>query len=109
MKREKTTPFEVEQTLRQWGENLRTARIRRNMSLEEMADRIGVHRTVLSDVERGKPGTAVSAYIGMMWAMDMLPDMEHVAHPDNDHTGMALARIDERSRASGPRGMDNDF
>ncbi|MGO4566331.1 helix-turn-helix domain-containing protein [Rhizobium sp. 2YAF20] len=102
-------PFQVERALEVLGYNIKTARLRRNMSLQEMAERLGMHRTVLSDAERGKPGTAVAVYAGMLWAMDMLPDLQSVADPNNDSHGLALARSEERERASAPRGMNNDF
>jgi transcriptional regulator with XRE-family HTH domain len=106
---QRTVPFQVERALEVLGYNIKTARLRRNMSLQEMAERLGMHRTVLSDAERGKPGTAVAVYAGMLWAMDMLPDLQSVADPDSDSHGLALARSEERERASAPRGMNNDF
>lgn len=109
MAREKTVPFVVETTLRKLGEHIRTARTRRNVSLKEMSERLGIHRTVLSDAEHGKPGTAVSVYVSMLWAMDLLSDVEMIAHPAKDAHGLALARSEERSRASASKELDNDF
>lgn len=106
---QKTVPFLVERTLEELGHNIKTARLRRNMSLQEMAKRLGIHRTVLSDAEKGKPGTAISVYAGMLWAMDLLPSLQSVADPQLDSHGLALARSEERERASAPRGMNNDF
>lgn len=106
---QKEVPFQVEQALRQLGANIRKARVRRNISLKDMADRLGVHRSVLSDVENGRPGTAASAYAGMLWAMDLLSDLQPVADPETDSHGLALASSEERERASSPRGMNNDF
>lgn len=105
----KTIPFQIERALGELGHNIRKARVRRNISLAEMAERLGVHRTVLSDVEKGKPGTSIAAYAGMLWAMDLLPELQAVADPQNDSHGLALASREERERASSPRGMDNDF
>lgn len=105
----KTLPYEVEDRLQKLGANIRTARIRRNISIAEMAERLGVHRSVVGDVERGRPGTAMSAYMGALWVLDLLHDMEDVAHPENDTVGQTLARNEERERASRPRGMTNDF
>lgn len=106
---QKLVPYQVETTLKQLGSNIRTARVRRNVSLKDMADRLGVHRSVLRDVENGRPGTAISAYLGMLWAMDLMQEMQTVAAPERDFHGMALASADERERASSRRGLDNDF
>jgi len=35
------------------GENLRAYRRERNINQEDLADRLGLHRTYLSDIERG--------------------------------------------------------
>jgi transcriptional regulator with XRE-family HTH domain len=105
----KPVPVQVERALEELGYNIRKARVRRNISLKDMADRLGVHRSVLSDVENGKPGTSIAAYAGMLWAMDLLPDLQAVADPEHDSHGLALASHEERERASSSRGMDNDF
>lgn len=109
MKPEKTIPYLVELSLERLGSNIRTARTRRNVSLQELSERLGIHRTVLSDAEKGKPGTAISVYVSMLWAMDLLSDLELLANPENDSHGLALARSEERTRASSSKGMNNDF
>ena len=35
-------PYQVEQALKRLGANLRTARLRRNLSIQEIAEKIGV-------------------------------------------------------------------
>jgi len=104
-----TPPFAVEQALQKLGQNLRTARVRRNISLVEMASRLGVDRHVLADAERGKPTTGIGVYAGMLWAMDLLAQLDSVAAPMNDEIGLALARDEERERAYPSRAMSNDF
>jgi len=106
---QKTVPFLVERALEELGYNIRKARVRRNISLKDMSERLGIHRSVLADVENGKPGTSIAAYAGMLWAMDLLQDLQAVADPAHDSHGLALASREERERASSPRGMDNDF
>ena len=110
MANKKFLPYAVEQSIKELGSNIRTARLRRNISLVELSERLGVHRTVLSDAEHGKPGTSISVYVGMLWVMDLLTEFTNVAAPDQDSHGLALARFDERERASSPRkGLNNDF
>jgi transcriptional regulator with XRE-family HTH domain len=109
MAKMKILPFAVEASLKKLGANIHTARVRRNISLADLANRIGVHRTVLSDAEHGKPGTAASVYVSMLWAMDLLDDLNKVANPDSDEKGLALARFKEPSRASTGRQLDDNF
>ena len=75
----KATPYAVEDALKRLGSNLRTARLRRNLSLAELAGKLGVDRHVLSDAENGKFGTSAGIYVGMLWAMNLLPSLDSVA------------------------------
>jgi hypothetical protein len=45
----------------------------------------------------------------MLWAMDLLDDLNKVANPDSDEKGLALARFKEPSRASTGRQLDDNF
>jgi len=103
-------PYAVEEALTRLGKNIKTARLRRKLAREELASKIGITRYVLADIERGKPTTAIAAYIGALWALDLLSAMRDVADPDLDEVGKAL----ERARAPGTapkrtRELDNDF
>ena len=61
-------PYPVEQALKSLGTNLRTARLRRNLSLEDVAAKIGVGRHVVAAAEKGKPSTGIAIYAGLLWA-----------------------------------------
>ncbi|MBX9647423.1 MAG: helix-turn-helix domain-containing protein [Xanthobacteraceae bacterium] len=102
-------PQALETALKQLGANLRTARLRRNLSLADLASKIGVDRHVVSDAESGKLGTSVGVYVGMLWAMNLLPTLNAVAEPRSDEEGLALAGLDERERARAARGPSNAF
>ena len=54
-------PAAVEKGLTCLGQNIRTARLRRNWRLEDLAARMGVSRFTAADVEKGKPGTSAAA------------------------------------------------
>lgn len=106
----KAPPAAVEESLRKLGANIRTARLRRKLRLEDLARKVGVSRYVLSDIEKGKPSTAIASYIGALWALGLLADMKDVASPDNDSEGKIL----EKARAPKTAGrrkkeLDNDF
>jgi len=106
----KNPPFAVENTLNQLGYNIKTARLRRKLTREELANKIGITRYVLADVENGKPTTAIAAYIGALWALDILAPMRAVADPDNEEVGKTLERA--RAPKTAPKrskGLDNDF
>ena len=65
---------------------------------------------MLADIEKGKATTAIAAYIGALWALDLLEAVREVADPDIDEVGKIL----ERARAPGTapkrsKELDNDF
>ncbi len=40
------------------------------MRLEDVAERVGVSRFTVADVERGKPGISMAAYLGALWVQE---------------------------------------
>jgi transcriptional regulator with XRE-family HTH domain len=91
------------------GRNLRTARLRRNLTIEDLAEKIGVGRRVVADAERGKPSTGIAVYIGLLWALGLLDQLADVADPAKDEEGQTLALARERSQARRKRTLNNDF
>lgn len=102
-------PYPVEQTLKALGANLRTARLRRNLTIADMAGKIGTGVRAVADAERGKPSTGIAVYTAMLWALDLLHQVADVAAPDRDEEGQALALMRERSRARPKTDLSNDF
>ena len=102
----KSPPAAVEDVLKQLGRNIRIARLRRKLSREELAERIGLSRYVLADIEKGKPTTAIAAYLGALWALGLIRDMQEVADPDHDQEGKILERA--RSPKTAPKRKTKD-
>jgi transcriptional regulator with XRE-family HTH domain len=102
-------PYAVEQGLKRLGANLRTARLRRNLTIEEVAEKIGTGPWPVSAAEKGKPSTSAAVYFALLWAYDLLGQLRDVADPVLDEEGLALAAIHERERAREKSGLGNDF
>ena len=102
-------PYPVEQTLKRLGANLRTARLRRNLTISDVAEKIGTGVRAVADAENGKPSTGVAVYAAMMWALDLIEQMADLAAPEKDEEGQGLALSRERARARPKTGLDNDF
>jgi transcriptional regulator with XRE-family HTH domain len=102
-------PYAVGKTLKQLGTNLRTARLRRNLTVDEMAQKIGTGRRAVTDAEKGKPSTGVAVYIALLWALGLIEQMDEIARPETDQEGQTLALSRERTRARPKSGGDNDF
>jgi transcriptional regulator with XRE-family HTH domain len=102
-------PFEVETAIKRLGTNLRTARLRRNLTLEEVAEKLGVSRYVVAHAEGGKPSTSVAMYAGLLWTYGLLDQFSQMADPAEDKEGLALSLAHQRSHARRVEDLDNDF
>src|SRR6266702_5238331 len=102
-------PYLVEQALTRLGENLRTARVRRNFTIEEVAKKIGTGRRAVMDAEKGKASTGVGIYAALLWVYDLLSPLNDLANPANDEQGLRLIAGKEKTRARKGGGLDSDF
>lgn len=102
-------PYPVEQAIKRLGANLRTARLRRNLTIEEAAAKIGTGPRAVSDAEQGKISTGVAVYTALLWVYDLLDPMEKLADPATDETGLALSMGRERARTHEAEVLNNDF
>jgi transcriptional regulator with XRE-family HTH domain len=102
-------PYPVEAALKTLGANLRTARPRRNLTIEDVTAKIGVGRHVVAAAERGKASTGVAIHAGLLWVYGLTSQLEAVADPDSDEEGRRLARGRERLHARASKALDNDF
>ncbi|HZF29271.1 MAG TPA: helix-turn-helix transcriptional regulator [Gammaproteobacteria bacterium] len=102
-------PYPVEQAIRRLGANLRTARLRRNFSIEHVAEKIGTGRRAVIDAEKGKASTSAAVYIALLWTYDLLTPMEAIADPALDREGSAHSAQRQRARTDGSQELDSDF
>src|SRR5258707_9593757 len=92
-------PYPVEQALIRLGENLRTARIRRNFTIDETAQKIGTGRRAVMDAEKGKASTGLGIYVALLWVYDLLSQLDDVANPAKDEQGLTLVAPKEKTHA----------
>lgn len=102
-------PAAVQDALQRLGRNLRTARLRRRLPQADLAERVGVSRFVIADIEKGKPTTGIAAHLGVLWALGLLPHLQAVADPDRDEEGKALERSRSPRTARRARSLSDDF
>ena len=102
-------PYDVEQALKKLGADLRTARLRRNLTVDATAAKIGTGRRAVMDAEKGKVTTQVAVYAGLLWAFGLIDHLGDAADPLRDAQGQRLALTHDRIRARSPNGLDNDF
>jgi transcriptional regulator with XRE-family HTH domain len=107
----KTLPTAVTERIKELGYRVRLARIRRRMSIAEVAAKAGINRNTLTALELGKHGVAMGVYVTVLWALGLDKTLDGVAHPDADIHGKTLeaTRRPARVRKS-PKSKDEyDF
>ncbi len=102
-------PGAVADALKRLGRNIRVARLRRMLRMEDIAARMGASRFTVADVENGKPGASMAAYAGALWALGLLDDLEDLADPERDEEGKTLEGSRRPKQAPRRRRLDNDF
>lgn len=102
-------PYAVERAIDKVGNDLRIARVRRKLTIEEVAQKIGAGPRAIRAAENGKPSTGIAVYAALLWAYGLLSPFEDLADPGNDSEGLALSQVGPNARARKSRELDNDF
>lgn len=89
----------VSRTLRKLGEDIRAARLVRNLPAEVVAERARTSRPTLGRIEKGDPSVGIGIYAAVLQALGMVDRLASVADLRNDDTGLALAVEDLPQRA----------
>ena len=93
-------PLPVRRALATLGADISTARRRRNMTIQTLADRAFVGRNTITRVERGDPGVALGIYATVLFVLGFADRLKGLADPATDEVGLTLAeeRLPKRAR-----------
>ena len=102
---------DVAKRLKLQGQHIRMARIRRGLTIIELADKAGINRNTLNALELGKPGVALGVFITVLWALGLEKTLDAAADPETDMHGKALeaSRQPKRVRKQQHAKDDYDF
>jgi len=93
----------TEKILEKMGEQIKLARLRRNLPTELVAERAGISRATLWAVERGAPTVAIGTYAAVLHALGgMDKDLELIAK--NDEFGRRLQDLNLQTPKRAKRG-----
>ena len=64
------------------GEQIHLARLRRSLSSEQMAERTGISRKTIYNIEQGSPTVAIGSYLQVLFVLGLEKDLGMVAAAD---------------------------
>lgn len=78
------------------GEQIKLARLRRNLSIAQIAERATCSSLTISRVEKGLPSVAIGIYLRVLYALQLEDDILSLAR--EDLLGKALQDLNLKSR-----------
>ena len=87
--------------LEQLGEQIKLARLRRHLSAELVAERAGVSRATVWNVEKGNPSVAIGIYAAVLHALNNM-DKDLLLVAKDDELGRKLQDLELTTRKRAP-------
>ena len=91
--------------LEQMGEQIRLARLRRRLSAELVAERAGISRMTLSNIEKGSSSVAIGSYAAVLHALNGM-DTDLLLVAKDDEMGRKLRDLELSTRRRAPKKGD---
>ncbi len=109
MKTNEALPSEIVSQLKRIGSGIKTARMRRRMTQQELAERVGSSWHTIRKIENGSPVTGIGYYLKALWILGLFADVRLLADPERDREGIIREAAARGTRARHRRRLDRDF
>ena len=93
-------PRRAEQNLQIVGEQIRLARLRRDLSIAQIAERASCSELTVIRVERGIPTVAIGIYVRILFALGLDESILYIAKDDEVGRTLQDLELKPRRRAS---------
>ena len=93
---------QTQEILNQMGEQIRLARLRRHLSAELVAERAGISRMTLSNIEKGSASVAIGSYAAVLHALNGM-DKALLLVAKDDELGRKLQDLELPTRRRAPK------
>ena len=87
-------PRKLEQKMQIVGEQIKLARLRRNLSVAQIAERATCSPLTVSRIEKGSPTVSIGIYLRVLYALQLEDDILLIAK--DDELGRRAERSEER-------------
>ena len=93
-------PRKLEQKMQIVGEQIKRARLRRNLSVAQVAERATCSSLTVSRIEKGAPTVAIGIYLRVLYALQLDDDILFLAKDDKIGRALQDMNLPQRERAS---------
>ena len=93
-------PRKLEQKMEIVGEQIKLARLRRNLSIAQVAERATCSPLTISRIEKGAPTVAIGIYLRVLYALQLDDDILLLAQEDKLGKSLQDLNLKNRERAS---------
>lgn len=93
-------PRKLEQKMQVVGEQIRLARLRRNLSVAQVAERATCSPLTVSRIEKGTATVAIGIYLRVLYALQLDDDILWLAKEDTLGKTLQDLSLKQRERAS---------
>ncbi len=97
----------TQKILTEMGEQIKMARLRRNLSCELVAERASISRATLWSVEKGSPSVAIGIYAAVLHALNNM-DKDLLLIAKDDEFGRKLQDMNLKVRHRAPNRIKED-
>lgn len=93
-------PRKLEERMQIVGEQIKLARLRRNLSVAQVAERATCSPLTVARVEKGTPTVAIGIYLRVLYALQLDGDIVWLAREDAMGKALQDLSLKKRERAS---------
>lgn len=93
-------PRKLEQKMQIVGEQIKLARLRRNLSVAQVAERATCSPLTVSRIEKGAPTVSIGIYLRVLYALQLEEDILWLAKEDKMGKALQDLSLKTRERAS---------
>ena len=93
-------PRKLEEKMKLMGEQIKLARLRRNLSIAQVAERATCSPLTINRIEKGTPTVSIGIYARVLYALQLEDDLLLIAQEDKQGRLLQDLSLKNRQRAT---------
>ena len=93
-------PRKLEEKMKLMGEHIKLARLRRNLSIAQVAERATCSPLTVNRIEKGSPTVSIGIYARVLYALQLDDDLLLIAQDDKQGRLLQDLSLKNRQRAT---------